>query len=34
MKKLAKGIAVVTGIIGVAAIAVGVYEKTYRQKCC
>lgn len=27
MKKLAKGIAVVTGIVGVAAIAVGVYEK-------
>lgn len=27
MKKLAKGIAVVTGIVGVAAIAVEVYEK-------
>lgn len=27
MKKLAKSIAVVTGIVGVAAIAVGVYEK-------
>lgn len=27
MKKLAKGIAVVTGIVGIAAIAVGVYEK-------
>lgn len=27
MKKLAKGIAVVTGIVVVAAIAVGVYEK-------
>lgn len=27
MKKLAKGIAVITGIVGVAAIAVGVYEK-------
>lgn len=27
MKKLAKGIAVVTGIVGVAAIAFGVYEK-------
>lgn len=27
MKKLAKGIAVVTGIVGVAAVAVGVFEK-------
>lgn len=27
MKKLAKGFAVVTGIVGVAAVAVGVYEK-------
>lgn len=27
MKKLAKGIAVVTGIVGVAAIAVGIYEQ-------
>lgn len=27
MKKFVKGIAVVTGIVGVAAIAVGVYEK-------
>lgn len=27
MKKFAKGIAVVTGVVGVAAIAVGVYEK-------
>lgn len=27
MKKFAKGIAVVTGIVGVAAVAVGVYEK-------
>lgn len=27
MKKLTKGIAVVTGIVGVAAIAVGVFEK-------
>lgn len=27
MKKLAKGIAVVTGIVGIAAIAIGVYEK-------
>lgn len=27
MKKLAKGIVVVTGIVGVAAIAVGVFEK-------
>lgn len=27
MKKLAKGVAVVTGIVGVAAIAVGAYEK-------
>lgn len=27
MKKFAKGIAVVTGVVGVAAVAVGVYEK-------
>lgn len=27
MKKLAKGFAVVTGIVGAAAVAVGVYEK-------
>lgn len=27
MKKLAKGIAVVTGVVGVAAVAVGVFEK-------
>lgn len=27
MKKLAKGFAVVTSIVGVAAVAVGVYEK-------
>ena len=27
MKKFAKGIAVVTGVVGVAAIAVGAYEK-------
>ena len=27
MKKLAKGIAVVTGIVGVAAVAVGIFEK-------